>query len=158
MNPYLLPALLMTPDLIRRAFSRLPRDLWDARKDPERFTPREVVCHLCDWEPILLERLKAGVETPGVQVPYFDEGQRAVDLRYSEWDPFEALERWKQAREQTVAFIKTLSKEDFHKTFVHPKRGETTIYDAITMMPCHDIYHLEQITSYLPEEKVADVW
>ncbi|MCH8273744.1 MAG: DinB family protein [Armatimonadetes bacterium] len=158
MNPYLVSALEMMPGLIRREFERLSPEQVDARPDPERFTPREVLAHLADWEPIFLDRIRTGVTSPGSPVPVWDESQRATDNDYASKDPSDSLAIWRKARGETVAYVRGLKPEDFAKTVEHPERGTTTVGALASMMVCHDIYHLEQLASMTPQERVADVW
>jgi hypothetical protein len=145
MNPYLLPALETTPRLIRRAFEKLPPASWDRPTHPGRFTPRQVLAHLLDWEPILCERIRLAVETPGATLRTWDEGERAVTERYDEWDPIETLDRWFQERSRTIAYVETLDAEALLRTAIHPERGTLCAADLANMIPCHDLYHVEQL-------------
>ena len=60
---YLLSALAGTPVVADRLLLDVHADdpRWDFRPEPDRFTLREVVAHLADWEPIHLERLTRNV-------------------------------------------------------------------------------------------------
>ena len=51
---YLLSALEGAPDVIAALLDGVPPDdaLWDRRPDPERFSLREIVAHLADWDGV----------------------------------------------------------------------------------------------------------
>ena len=50
MNFYLLPAIESGPKVVARLIQLIPNYRWDIHGDPNRFTVREVVAHLADWE------------------------------------------------------------------------------------------------------------
>lgn len=157
MHAYLLPGLRAGPIVVRRLFERIPKSRWDEPTPGDRFTPREVVAHLADWEPILLQRLVSGVERPGSSVEAYDEGARAIDEGYAQSDPGEQLKRFDSARAVTVRYVEGLAPELFANTVRHPERGEMTVEDQANLLLGHDLYHLEQLSGFLGD-KVADVW
>lgn len=158
MNPYLVPALKMTPTLAERLFKEFSPGQYDLRPDPERFTAREAIAHLADWEPILRERIRVAVETPGSKILGMDESQRAIEQGYSSQDPLAALEAWKSERAKTVEFVSALSNEDFKKMAIHSERGELSAADLANMIPCHDVYHLDHLVWMLERTKTIDTW
>jgi hypothetical protein len=149
MNPYLVPALKMTPELTRRLFTEFSPGQIDLRPDPDRFTVREAIAHLADWEPILRERIRTAVESPGSTIMGIDD---------SESDPSERLEAWKSERSKTVEYVSSLSPADFSKLATHSERGEVSVADLANMIPCHDIYHLDHLVWLLDSSKTIDTW
>jgi len=117
----------------------------DVPTHPGRFTPREVIAHLCDWEPISRGRMQTAQRTPGAVVPDLDEGQRAKDQDYASWDPIQTSEEFIRRREETIQWLQSLPEEDWTKTAVHSAKGEMTIYDYANLELGHDMYHLEQL-------------
>jgi hypothetical protein len=118
---------------------------------------REVIAHLADWEPIMLTRIKTGVENPGATINAYDEGKMAIDHNYAESDPVERLRAWKSDRAKSIEYIKGLGEEDFAKLVVHPERGHMLVGDIAHMLVSHDIYHLEQLAE-MTSEKTVDTW
>jgi hypothetical protein len=148
-NFYLLPGLEYGPRIILRLLDQLPPDCLDRPLDPERFTAREVVAHLADWEPIMRERVRIAVTSPGVVIPAYDEGQMALDHAYAGSDPVEQAELFARERRLTVEFLRTLSAEDWPKEVQHPERGPQSAADLANMLLGHDLYHIEQLSAYL---------
>lgn len=150
MNVYLLPGLAAGPVVIRHLIQRVPMELLDVPTHPDRFTPREVIAHLADWETILREdRVKAAVTKPGSDILAFDEGERAIQLRYSTWDINESISRFSAEREKTIELLRQLSQEQLLQTVTHPERGIQSAYDILNMMLGHDAYHAEQLCAVL---------
>lgn len=155
MDPYLIRALEMTPRLVENELKR--GSDFDVRPHADRFSMREVVAHLADWEPIMLTRIQTGVHTPGSDILAYDEGEMAVTNRYSETDPFERLRTWKSDRAKTIEYVSGLTDEDFAKPVVHPERGPMLVGDIAHMLVSHDIYHLDQLAE-MTHEKTVDTW
>lgn len=157
MHAYLIPGLKHGPLILRRLIRQIPEARWDEPSPDDRFSPREVIAHLADWEPIMLGRLKTGVDTPGATVEVFDEGARALELRYHEADMEAELDKFEQARAATVRYLEALEPAAYQSRFQHPERGEMSVDDQANMLLGHELYHIEQLTAFLGE-KVADVW
>lgn len=149
MHPYLLPSLEFGPQVMRRMLEFIPELRWDEPSPGDRFSPREVIAHLADWEPVLLDRIKAGVETPGATVQGYDEGQWAIDHEYSTTDPREQVGLYAQRRAETAAYLRALAPDDWEKTVVHSERGVMTVYDQANLLLGHDLYHLEQLAGFM---------
>jgi hypothetical protein len=147
-NPYLFAALSLGPSAVLRLLERLPGGLWDERLGEDRFTPREVVAHLADWEPILRERIQAGLERPGTPIVAFDEGERAIERAYASSEPMRQAQAFARERAETVALLKTVGAR-WHQTVEHPERGAMTVEDMANMLVGHDLYHVEQLAAHL---------
>jgi hypothetical protein len=150
MNPYLIPGLRSGPVVVRVLVTRLPEGVLDLPTAPERFTPREIVAHLADWEPILLERMRACAQDPGTAILTYDEGQMAEEKRYRDWEVEEALENWERDRAATADFLQNLPADTFAGGYGdHPQWGRLTLSDQANMLLGHDLYHVEQLTTAL---------
>jgi hypothetical protein len=149
MHAYLFPGLEAGPKAVRRLIRAVATSEMDRPTHPGRFTPREVVCHLADWEPISRGRMQTAAVSPGSTVLGIDEVERAREMGYSDWDPYEQAEEFIRRRTETVAFLKALPEEDWSKTAVHSERGAMTVYDYANMELGHDLYHLVQLAEVL---------
>jgi uncharacterized damage-inducible protein DinB len=157
MHPYLMPALELAPKTFERIVAQIPEKRYDEHTDPNRFTLREAIAHLADWEPIFLQRIQAGVDNPGSEVKGMDEGVRARDQKYESWDVKESLRIFTEARAVTIRYLQALSKEQWETTVFHNEKGSMTAYDQATMLNGHDIYHLEHASQFMGH-KVAGTW
>jgi len=149
MNAYLPISIEFGPVVIQRLLRQISLDQMDRQMHPGRFTPREVVAHLADWEPIMRERIRQAVTNPGSTLVVYDEDQMAIENRYSKSDPNEQCALFARERSDTAEYIKTLSQDDLRKTVHHPERGERTADDLANLLLGHDLYHIEQLSEYL---------
>lgn len=133
-----------------RLIERIDPAQHDERLDPERFTLREVLAHLADWEPIFRARIQQGVSQPGSSLVAYDEDERAHSHRYAELSVEGSLRQWTAEREKTVALVASILREDFEHVVLHPERGPMSVADLAGFIPNHDLYHLEQVSGYLP--------
>lgn len=157
MNAYLLPGLTFGPRIVERMVKQIPAARHDEKTNPDRFTLREAVAHLSDWEPILRERMEQAVKNPGSAVTGIDEAQRADELNYGQTDVFQELRRFASEREKTIAFYKGLSPEEKKRTVVHNEKGEQSVEDQANQLLGHDLYHIDHLTEFFGG-KVAGTW
>jgi hypothetical protein len=149
MNVYLLPGLQSSPIVIERLIRLIPPDQRDLALQPNRFTPREVIAHLADWEPIMLSRVQQSLSQPGSTVEGWDEGVMAIENRYSERNIDEQLAHFAARRMEAIALFQTLAPDQLTRTIIHPERGVMTVDDQISLLLGHDMYHIEQLSAYL---------
>lgn len=157
MNAYLPIGLPLAPSVYRRLTATIPASRYDEELVEGRFTPREVIAHVADWEPILRERMKTAIASPGAAIQGIDEGQMAIDHNYKGSNVEEQLRIFERERKITTEFINGLTPEDYDKFALHSERGRITVADMANMLLGHDIYHLDQLSAYL-EEKSAGTW
>lgn len=149
MNFYLLPTIEFGPRVLRRLLDQLPADALDRSLYPDRFTPREVIAHLADWEPIMRERIRTALTQPGATIPGYDEGQMAIDHGYAQADPVEQAELFIRERRITAELLRSLQPGDWEKRAFHTERGEQSVEDLANCLLGHDLYHIEQLSEHL---------
>lgn len=137
--------------------ARMPQNRWDEASGTDRFTPREVVAHLADWEPIFLSRMQTAINSPGSTIISLDEGELAKKHNYAGQSVEECLSRFRRARMDTVAWLQGLSGEQFRRTVAHPERGTMSVDDIIGYLYGHDAYHVEQLVEHMGD-KTAGTW
>src|SRR5688572_4625284 len=153
MHPYLFKGLESGPKTIARLIRMVSKDRLDVPTHPGRFSPREVIAHLADWEPISRGRMQTALATPGATVPDLDEGAIAIEKNYAEWDPEETSEEFIRRRAETIGWLQGLSDEDWTKVAVHSRRGPMTVYDYANLELGHDLYHIAQLCTALSPVK-----
>lgn len=148
-RPGLLHYMSLTPDALTRIVDCVKPEKYDERLDPDRFTLREAIAHLADFEVTILDRFAIAHERPGSTAENFDEEARAKEKAYATRDVHHELEVFGNRRRETIMFLETLSPEDMKKTYVHPQRGEMSIKEFIGTVLGHDLYHLDHATLYM---------
>jgi len=147
-----MPALELGPHSIKRLLRQVPSEKIDIPTEEGRFTPREVIAHLADWEPVFLQRMQTAKSCPMARVDVYDEAQWAIEHAYGAKDPLAQADLFLQRRKQTIEWLSVLAPDDWKLTFTHPERGEMTIEDQANMLVGHDRYHVEQLTGVLERD------
>lgn len=149
MNQYLLKTIEFPPFILSQVISKVSPDRFDERIAPDRFTLREAIAHLADWEPIFRERIELGVQTPGATIVVYDEALFAEERNYADQDVYENLLRYSAERKKTASLVGTLSEEDFEKSLVHPELGLINLDDLANLILGHDMYHIEHACNFI---------
>lgn len=140
------------PKVVERLLRVFPSDRLDDRIERDRFTAREVIAHLADYEQTVLDRIRVANLRPGSSVPGYDPDVQARDHHFFDKEVFHEAEVFESRREMTHEYLAQLSESDWDKTFVN-YRGETlTIHEYVGMVIAHDMDHIEQLTMYLATE------
>ena len=147
---YLLLDLASAPDVLGKMLETVTDpSVYDKRPDPERFTLREVLAHLADWDVVFLGRLKQTRDDDHPTLVGIDEGQVAVDNDYAHVDFAASLARFKANRAALVAFLQALSPAQWERVGNHTELGPVTLSAQAVLIAVHDGYHREQVVSWL---------
>lgn len=148
---YTLSALEGTPTVLESLLKGLPADLslWDERPDPERFTLREMIAHLADWELIWKMRIERILAEDNPALPDIDEGQRAIDNDYARQNPLQNITRFRSGREATIKILQSMTDEQWERTAQRENIGEMSLSTFVTMMLAHDGYHTRQTAEWV---------
>lgn len=148
---YLLAALDNTPTTVIALLSSFPTDAptWNVRPYPERFSLREIVAHLADWEEVFRERFERTVREDFPRLTRPDLDQRSEEQGYDHADPQECLARFRKQRTQSLDWLRTLSPEEWSRGAHLDRIGDLNLEGLATLMAGHDSYHLRQIAEWL---------
>ena len=147
---YLLKSVEGTPIVLRTLLDGFPSDdpIWDQRPDPARFTLREMLAHVADWDVIFLGRIQRTVAEDNPTLPNCDEGRIAIDNDYAAQDPFETLERLSTNRAALVEYVKSLPDAAYDRVALRPEVGTLSIAMQVTLIAAHDGYHTRQAAEF----------
>jgi hypothetical protein len=143
---YTLHGLSATPLVLETLLHGITDAQADRRPDAERFTIREAVAHLADWEPI--ERIRLIAETNDPFLPGYDEGQWAIDHDYAHSVLAEQIARFRAGRESLTAYLRGLPPEAWERTGRHEEWNVMTITNLVALILGHDGYHTRQIIEW----------
>ncbi len=145
---YLFIALDATPGLCSALLKGLTGEEADFSPDLNRFSIREVIAHLADWDTIFLARIKLTVEEETPILQEIDEGGRALDFDYAHADVAKQLSLFHEHRLRLNDFLRALSSEQWERVCFHPEIGHMSVEALATLVSLHDTYHLNQITQW----------
>lgn len=146
---YILSGLEASPVVVSELLRGKPESTFDKHPDPERFSLREVICHLADWEGVWLDRMQRMASEDKPTLPGYDEGQWAIDHKYSEANAQEQITKFIEGRKALVEFLKGLAPEQWERTGIHSQWGMISIQSLATLVIGHDGYHTKQIVEWI---------
>lgn len=148
-----LRSLSMAPKVVERLLRVFPHDRLDDRVDHDRFTAREVVAHLADYEKTILDRIRMAHQRPGSRVEAaYDPDSQAAEHHFGDKDVFHEAEVYESRRGMTLDYLRSLDTDDWSKTFLTFDGQELSIRDYCAVVLMHDLSHIEQLSCYLATE------
>ena len=145
---YILHGLRATPDVLEHLMRDATEADYDRRPDPDRFTLREVIAHLADWEGVWLERATRMVTEDRPSLPSYDEGQWAIDHNYSALEVAGQLAKFRDGRAGFAAYLNDLGPEQWDRVGVR-EFGPISVAQQCALVIGHDGYHLKQVCDWL---------
>lgn len=135
--------LASTLDEYRAAVERLSEAAWNEPWEPGKWTPRQIMIHVAQWEMIFGYRLACGACTPGFTIQGAD--QDALMVKTTAIDGPAAFAAFAGARRMNIGLVRSLSEADRAAVVRHPEYGDLTTGDLIVQMTGHGIHHVKQI-------------
>lgn len=137
----LLEALASTPADVSRLVRNLDGDA-DAWRPEDGWSCRDVVAHLVQFEPLFRARFVRVLseDKPAMLVLQPDASTRDPGLTV-----IALAERFRAARDETLALLRNLSPGDWQRPAVHEIRGPTTLRLLAQDLVTHDIAHTNQL-------------
>lgn len=128
---------------LRKAVAGMTREQLTARPVPGKWTTMEVVAHIADFDPVLVDRMKRIVALGDVPLLLVaDENLYLKAFNYHERDVEDELALIELTRKQAAKFIRTLRPEQLELTGCHNKKGLVTLEKVIQMAINHIPHHL----------------
>lgn len=116
---------------------------WDVSYGPGKWTARQIIAHVADGEIAVGFRLRQSLAEVHHRIQPFD--QDAWAARYARLDPRVARLAFEASRNWNLAFVETLSPEDYARPAFHPERGPEPVGQLLRMLLGHDRNHLAQL-------------
>ena len=145
---YICTGLSASPAILQKLLQGATETELDTQYDADRFTLREVMAHLADWEPIWHERIRRTATEHLPHLPSYDEGQFAIDHDYGHSDFAAQMRHFAEGRKALVALLADLPFADWNRVGLRDEVGEVTILELAAMILGHDGYHAQQILDY----------
>jgi hypothetical protein len=142
-----LPPVLagVTADDARR---RGPDDAWSIL---------EIVTHLADEEvEDFRARVRSTLDDPAAAWTPIAPEEWAGERRYNDGDLAETLERFLEARRESVAWLRGLGDVDWTRAYEHPRFGPISAGDVLVSWAAHDVLHLRQLAKRRYEQIARD--
>ena len=139
------------PQKLRDAIAGMTPDEIDAAPVPSKWSTRQVVCHLADFEPVYADRMKHVIAE---DQPSFSGGfhqQFAEHLAYDQRDIEAELTMIEVTRSQMARILRSLPPEAFDRTGIHSVDGPMTLRSLLERITNHIPHHAQ----FIDEKKQA---
>lgn len=132
-------------ETIRAAVAGMADEQLDARPIAGKWSTRQVVCHLADFEPIYADRMKRVIAE---NCPTFfggDPDTFAAGLRYERRHVDEELSLVGAVRLHMVTILRELTAADFQRIGNHAEAGHLTLETLLRNIADHVPHHVNFI-------------
>jgi uncharacterized damage-inducible protein DinB len=132
-------------DAVRSAVAGMADEQLDARPIAGKWSTRQVVCHLADFEPIYADRMKRVIAE---HCPTFfggDPDTFAAGLGYERRHVDEELALLAAVRQHMVTILRDLKAADFERIGNHAETGHVTLESLLRNIADHVPHHLNFI-------------
>ncbi len=130
---------------LTNALAGIPREIWQYKPGPERWSIHEIILHIADSEANSYVRCRRFIAESGLSVMAYDEDRWARELHYHDLQPEDAIELFKSLRQLTSQLIQSLPASTWSNTVVHPENGIMTLDDWLEIYANHVPEHIQQI-------------
>jgi uncharacterized damage-inducible protein DinB len=132
---------LAGPQTLRQAVAGMTQEQLDARPIPGKWSTREVVCHIADYEPVYADRMKRVIAENEPAISGGHPDAMAARLAYGSRDVEEELVLIEVVRKQMGRILRALKPEDFQRRGIHDKRGPMTLATILERVTGHIPHH-----------------
>ena len=134
------------PGRLRQAVAGMTDEQLDAKPIPGKWSTRQVVCHVADFEPIYADRMKRVIAEDEPTFFGGDPDVFAARLAYEDRDVDEEIRLIECTRRQMARILKSLTTADFRRTgnqFDDVRLDLTTLLTRITDHLPHHVRFIE---------------
>jgi hypothetical protein len=138
------------PGLLELLLRAATEDVLAWQPAPDRWSIRDILAHLAEVETrVMRVRARRLVEEDAPELASYDQNAASLSGRYATQDARASLERFRQEREASVTWLRTLPPESVERIGTHQDLGVITFGQLMHEWAFHDIGHLRQIAEVL---------
>lgn len=136
---------LAGPRLLRHLVEGMSEEDLDATPIPGKWSTRQVVSHIADFESIYAARMKRVIAEHEPTLLSVDPDRFASRLGYHKRLIEEELQLIEAARNQMARILRNLSNHDFHRIGYHSEDGPLTLEGLLQSVVDHIPHHVRFI-------------
>jgi hypothetical protein len=131
--------------LLRNSVNGLNSEQLDAHPIAGKWSVKEVVCHIADFETIGSDRIKLAIALDEPLLPGYDENRLAAALQYGARDVEEELALIEVVRRSTARILLSLPASAFERRGTHSEAGPMTVEALLRRITNHVPHHVKFI-------------
>jgi len=133
-------------NLLVEALKEFPKEIWQWKPAPEKWSIHEVLIHITDSEANSFVRCRRFIAEPGSGVYGYDENKWARNLNYHQQSIEDSLELFRWLRKASYDLIKTVPDELWNTATVqHSENGLVKFEDWLKTYEEHIPVHIRQM-------------
>lgn len=130
------------PELLRGAVEGMTNAQFDAAPIPGKWSTRQVLCHIADFEIVYADRMKRVIAEREPTLFGGDPDTFAAGLAYELREPEEELLVIESVRRQMTRILKTLDATDLERIGKHSEDGPVSLATLIQGITFHLPHHV----------------
>ena len=142
---------LAGPGKLRAAVAGMAAEQLDARPIPGKWSTRHVVCHIADFEPVCVDRMKRVIAENEPTLFGGDPDLFAARLAYDQRDVAVELDFIEAARTHMEPILRSLRPDDFLRKGNHSEAGPITLEQLLAKITNHIPHHVK----FIDEKRAA---
>jgi len=136
---------LAGPKLLRDTIAGMTPEQIDAAPIPGKWSTRQVICHIADFEPVYADRIKRVIVEDTPLLMSGDPDLFAAKLGYGQRDIENELQLIEVVRQQVATILRAVPAETFQRVGNHSSDGPLTIEQLLTRITGHIPHHIRTI-------------
>ena len=136
---------LAGPPKLREAIAGMANDEINAAPIAGKWSTRQVICHVADFEPIYADRMKRALAEDQPTIFGGDPDRFAAALAYDRREIEEELQLIESVRRHMARILRTLRPVDFQRRVVHSVEGSMTLATLLDRITGHIPHHVKFI-------------
>jgi hypothetical protein len=138
----LIDQYLAGPELLERSIKGMNDEQLDAKPIAGKWSSRQVVCHVVDFEPIYADRMKRVIAENCPTLFGGDPDTFAASLAYNHRPVGTELELLAVVRTQMATILRELKAEDFQRIGKHSEAGPLSLETLLQRITGHVPHHV----------------
>ena len=139
------------PELLRESIAGMTGVELDAAPVPGKWSTRQVICHLADFEPVYADRMKRVIAEDSPMILGGNPDLFASRLAYAERDLEEELQLITAVRRHVGRILHTISPSDFERQGIHSESGPISLETLLRNITRHIPHHVQ----FIAEKRAA---
>ncbi len=132
---------------LKEVIEEIPNDILMKRPEPDKWSIKEILCHLVDTELNYSVRMKKVIAEENPQLMKFDQDAWAQNLNYMEWDVKETVLLFGLSRNSMANILHNLPSAAWERTGEHEEHGTLTLHTLLEDANKHCKHHLSQMVA-----------
>ena len=133
------------PRTLREAIAGMTPEQIDAAPIHGKWSTRQVICHLADFEPVYADRMKRAIAENEPTIFGGDPDAFATHLAYEQRDIEEELLMIESVRKHVARILRTLPPDAFQRKVNHSEDGPITLRTLLEHITNHTPHHVQFI-------------